>query len=232
MKGLGRRTPPDFEHIAKYPLRAAPPVPKPVPVVLGVNWYASFDRPERDARGRYWIGRDKHNLGPIRGGHAICVKPTSLRDPLSWYRFYDQGSEGACVGFAASRMMTLLNRQRYDAQWLYRQAQLFDTWSDTPPGEGTSVRAAMDILRDRGHRRVWRGESRPTESGAGIAANRWATTVDEIRSVLQSPHHDKLDAVPLLNSWGDDYPHLVWLPYPTLQRLLDEDGEATLVTDR
>jgi hypothetical protein len=33
------------------------------------------------------------------------------------------------------------------------------------------------------------------------------------------------------NSWGRAYP-LVWLPYAAMERLLKEDGEATLVTDR
>ena len=29
------------------------------------------------------------------------------------------GPEGACVGFGCSRMMSLLNRKRYDARWLW-----------------------------------------------------------------------------------------------------------------
>ena len=38
----------------------------------------------------------------------------------------------------------------------------------------------------------------------------------------------------LTNSWGRGYP-LVWVPYDTLQRLLDGiqyPGEATIITDR
>lgn len=41
---------------------------------------------------------------------------------------------------------------------------------------------------------------------------------------------DKRQAFRVKNSWGRDYP-LVWLPYTTMQRLLNEYGEATLVTD-
>lgn len=41
---------------------------------------------------------------------------------------------------------------------------------------------------------------------------------------------DPKSAVKLVNSWGADYPP-VWLPYDTLGRLLDEDGEAALVVD-
>jgi len=42
---------------------------------------------------------------------------------------------------------------------------------------------------------------------------------------------DKRQAFRLKNSWGRDYP-LVWLPYSVMDRLLQEQGEAALVTDR
>ena len=41
---------------------------------------------------------------------------------------------------------------------------------------------------------------------------------------------DRRQAFRVKNSWGRSYP-LVWLPYETMQRLLNEDGEATVVTD-
>jgi hypothetical protein len=41
---------------------------------------------------------------------------------------------------------------------------------------------------------------------------------------------DRLQAFRLVNSWGSDYP-LVWIPYETMRRMLDENGEAALVTD-
>ena len=40
-----------------------------------------------------------------------------------------------------------------------------------------------------------------------------------------------MQAVGIVNNWGTRYP-LVMMPYETLGRLLDEQGEATLVTDR
>ena len=50
--------------------------------------------------------------------------------------------------------------------------------------------------------------------------------------VLKSPANDAAGAVRILNSWGRGYPHRVWMPNETLQRLIDEDGEVALVTDR
>lgn len=42
---------------------------------------------------------------------------------------------------------------------------------------------------------------------------------------------DRRQAFRLKNSWGESYP-LVWIPYTVVQRLINEDGEAALVTDR
>ena len=151
---LGRLAPIDRVHEEKYPLTAATLPAPPTPVVIGVPWYSAFDKPVAKRRGdatEYWIGLG--DLGRVRGGHAVCLKPEGVIDAIGWWPFYDQGKEGACVGFACSRMMSLLNRRRYEAPWLYREAQRVDDW----PGEdysGTSVRAALDVLRSRGHRRV------------------------------------------------------------------------------
>lgn len=163
---------------------------------------------------------------------------------------------------------------RYDARWLYREAQLVDEWHETPPEEGTSVRAACDILRARGHCRVQRGVPGPENVINGIATNRWAKSVDEVRAALwaglavaigvnwysnfDSPElvngeywigrgnlgavrgghctalfrfSDRRQAVRQMNSWGPEYPP-VWIPYETLERLIDEWGEAAVITDR
>jgi hypothetical protein len=229
---LGRRVPADWTHVERYPYAAvAPPAPA---------------RAER-----------------------------TLRLPAYRAR-YDQGREGACVGFAASWMMSILNRRFYDAPWLWNQAKAVDEWPDTNPGDekGTSVRAALDVLRSQGHVRVYDGHSRPPSLAEGIAENRWATSVEEIRTCVaagtpvvlgchwyrnfDAPERsegafwigrgdlgtvraghavcvyrvsDRLQAVGIVNNWGPRYP-LVLMPYSTLERVLGEQGEAALVTDR
>lgn len=248
---LGRRTPTDFDHVSRYALSAAPPgaVTTGVPVVIGVNWYSDFDVPEKFG-GRWWIARQGIK-GSIRGGHCVAIKSGHQSDPLEWWDWYDQGQEGACVGFGCSRMMSLLNRKRYFARCLWDRAKREDEWSDTNPGDdnGTSVRAALNVLRREGHV-VW-NKKRHTALNAegngpfiaerakcpgvpadGIAAYRWAVNVDEVRMVLKSNLHDRLQAVPILNSWGRSWPHIVWLPYESLGRLIREDGEVGLITDR
>ena len=229
---FGRRVPSDFKHVEKYPYGAvAPTAPAKVERTLSLPRYRSV---------------------------------------------YDQQREGACVGFASSWMMSMLNRRLYDARWLWNEAKEIDEWPDTNPGDnsGTSVRAAMDVLRKVGHCRIYREKARPPHLAEGILRNRWARTVDEIRTSIDrgapvvlgvnwyenfdSPERsngdywigrgdlgriraghavcvygasDKRQAVRIVNNWGERYP-LVLMPYSTVERLLQEDGEAALVTDR
>jgi hypothetical protein len=155
--GLGRKEPVDWVHVDKYPLTAYPPT-APTPVVLGINWYTRFDNPSLDSNGRYWAAKPGDNLGSIRGGHAICVKPKTLVDNIPWWSFYNQGATGECVGFSISRLSSLINSARYQAPWLYMQATLIDPWpdNDLDPNSGTSVNAGFEVLKDKGHiRSAW-----------------------------------------------------------------------------
>ena len=251
---LGRRTPRDFDHVDRYPLRRA-------------AFVSSVER--------------------------------KLDINTNWRHLYNQGAEGACVGFASSLMMSILNRHFYDAPWLYRMAQEADEWPETPPEEGTSVRAGMDVLRAVGHRRRLVSQAANLATSYvpdlkhGIIENRWARNVDELRTCIangtpavlgcnwyanfddpelqsrwfglrrsewwigRAAHWGRLrgghaicvyaasdsrEAFGLCNSWGVEkfdsasnmvagYP-LVWLPYDAMQRLINEAGEATIVTDR
>jgi len=209
---------------------------------------------------------------------TVAKVERNLSLPHHYRSKYDQGSEGACVGFSSSWMMSILNRRFYDARWLYLEAQKVDDW----PGEnysGTSVRAGMEVLRSVGHKFLHNHdhEHAPLIED-GIHEYRWATTVDEVRTCIaagvpvtlgvdwmsnfdapvrksngsywigegdlghvRGGHaiccygaSDRRQAVRLVNSWGKAYP-LVYLPYTTLQRLLDGTeytGEAAIITDR
>jgi hypothetical protein len=225
---LGMIPPTDDRHRQLYGLTAGTIPTVPTPVVLGINWYSVFDHPSTDEQGRWWIGREV-DWGQVRGGHAICAKPSAIRDSMRNWTVFDQGSEGACVGFSCARMMTLLNSETYSGFWIYHQAQRIDEW----PGEdydGTSVRAGCDVLRTTGPVRIFRGKEYGPDAVDGIEANRWAESVDEILACLHQSGAGGF--VTLLNSWGRSYPHYVRLPLEGLDRLLREGGEATVVTDR
>ena len=227
---LGRRPPTDWRHVDRYPLTALPEAERPegVPSSVGVNWYAEFDRPVKGTDRRWRVATDGR-LTRIRGGHCVCFAPPNLKDHASWWLYYNQGAEGACVGFGESRAMSLLNRRRYDGRWLYKQAQLIDEWWNTPPEEGTSVRAGLDILRNIGHVRVYGKRPGSINPAEGIAANRWATNIDDWLAAIGWPGADE---VPFLNSWGRSYSHITWMPTSVAERLMREDGEFPIITDK
>jgi hypothetical protein len=152
---FGRFIPDDWKHVEKYPLSAvATAVRRRVPVVIGVNWYVEMGNPTRDPKsGEYFMAGAK-KLTRIRGGHCVCLEPGGEPDRDAWWDFYDQGNDGACVGFGWSRCMTILNSgEQYTARWLWDRAKEIDEWPQTKPGDdqGTSVRAAGDILSKKGH---------------------------------------------------------------------------------
>jgi len=137
-----------------FHLRSPPESPKR-PVVIGVNWYVEFDTPEPDEQtGEHFIARGgADSLTQIRGGHCVCLEPGGEPDPEEWWNFYDQGSEGACVGFGWSRCQSILNKELYGARWLWDRSKEIDQWPETNPGDnnGTSVRSAGDVLAKSGH---------------------------------------------------------------------------------
>lgn len=110
----------------------------------------------------------------------------TLEFPRQYREEYDQGSEGACVGYSQSWLMSTMNRRLYDAYRLYAAAQAIDEWDDTPPAGGTSLKAGFDVLRTVGHWRVWSGKTRAPMLDEGIAENRWALDVDEARAAIQA----------------------------------------------
>jgi len=208
---------------------------EPTPVVIGINWYERFDNYFQDDKGHYWISRSGMDLGRIRGGHCICVASPHIID--RWWPFYDQGSEGACVGFGWSRYASLMNRVRYDGFKLYHEAQKIDEWA----GEnysGTSVRAGGDVLRTLGAWKVLRGKTQDyPDAEAGIVQYRWATTIEQVAQCL-SPHDDGHRILSdgflvLLNSWGPRYPAKVRMDLDTAYRVLfKEEGDVSMATDR
>ncbi len=244
---LGRFIPDDWAHVDKYPLTTLPVTERPTrrPVVIGVNWYSEFDEPELDEEtGEYFVARGgAGSLTRIRGGHCVCLEPGGEPDPEAWWDFYDQGAEGACVGFGWSRCMSILNGELYVARWLWDRSKEIDQWPDTNPGDGngTSVRSAGDVLAKSGHvdwsdehaddDHTERDDYRPAADN-GITRFRWARSVDEVHAVLGNARADELGAVPFLNSWGRNYPHRTWMPDDVLDRLMQEEGEIAIPTDR
>ncbi len=230
---LGRLPATDDRHLQKFSLTAATLPTVPTPVVLGTDWHTGFDNPvQRD--GAFWL--PDTNWGRVRGGHAYCLLPPTAKDYEGWWSFYNQRSEGACVGFAVARMMTLLNRRRYDGRTVYHEALKIDEW----PGEadtGTSVRAGHEVARTRGMWRVRRGEITGPFLAEGISEYRWCRTLEDIAYCLDPASDGKLildrGYLEFLNSWGTAYPHITRMSFPTVRELVfQRPGDAALAIDR
>lgn len=232
----------------------------------------------------YQLGRIKPNdFNHVKlYGYTPEQTPTNVEKSLTlpkWHENWDQGQEGACVGFGTSMMMSILNGgERYAARWLWQAAKNYDQIASTKQGDknGTTVSGACDVLRVIGHRPLIKGELGPETPSDGIITNSWATSTDQMRAAIDEnlsisigvnwytnfdrPVYskttgeyvigdgslgtvrgghcvciygasDRRQAFALKNSWGKNYP-LVWITYDAMERLLNEDGEAALVTDK
>lgn len=228
---LGWREP-DAAYRARYEPRYGlaaelPKLPGPTPVVIGVAWYSGWDRPTRGSDGAMWVGRG--DWGSKRGGHSVCLRPPSIADLDSAWKHFDQGREGACVGFATSRAASLFNRRLYNGYELYKQATTRDPWEgDWRNYSGTSVEAGLNTLRLDGAWPVRAGVTSGPLAPDGIVNFYWAKTVAEIKAALGSSE----PFARLLNSWGAAYPREVRVPWEAIERLLREGGEFAALVDR
>jgi hypothetical protein len=236
-RGLGRVEPTDFRHLLRFAISEDTYPKHPVPVPIGINWYSRFNVPHKDADGNLWLvkpGTKPRDFGAREGGHEVCLKSETLDDAPGWYTFFDQGSQGACVGFAVTRAKSHVDRRLLDPQWLYDRARELDEW----PGEdyeGTSGRGAAEALRTLGHKQY--RAKRPSMHWA-IAVYRWARSVEDIAAALWNPTFGR-DAilnrgwVVMLNSWGPVFPQYVRIDLDTLDQLVfRERGDALIFTDR
>lgn len=153
-------------------------------------WYTNADAPVQPGHG---LGCRRHlgaNPFPRMGAHhlALMAAPVTVNHrldlPRQYIPKYDQGAEGACVGFAWSWAMSILNRRFYAARKLYLETQFVDPYSDTPPEEGTSVVSAAQVLQLQGHWRFARGITFPLAAREGIQDFRSARSIDELRLAI------------------------------------------------
>ena len=230
---LGRRPPTDWAHADKHPFAAAPAPTKPTPVVIGSLWPEEADQPVWDQKTKVWRIKGPFS-GRSRGGHGYCLEAHNMRDSDANWHWWDQVSEGICVSEGITRAAALLWRRRYQPRPLYDAAQAIDEYDDTPPEEGTSVRAGFDVWRTRGlvpaklREDHWeRAEevdgSRSPGYETRLQRNVWATSAQQVLDALGTPARDW---VTVLNSWGTSYPHRTRLSADDLQWLLERDGEA------
>jgi hypothetical protein len=139
-----------------------------------------------------------------------------------------------CVGWGTARAMWWMWRRTVDPLDIYRAAQLVDPFPDTPPGEGTDVRSALDVLRSRPPRVKRAGGWADGHDDMRIGAFRWVQSVEDVHACLKDEAGAAGGYVVFCNSWGKaGYPHFTRIPDETLNFLLFQNwGEGAAITER
>lgn len=139
-----------------------------------------FGRKEPKDRGY----EQKYPIRMLLGAAQVKSVERVLPFSAALQTFYDQKQYQACVGFSTSIMMSLYNaRQKYDALWLYHQAQANDDDPTTDPSvdAGAYVWAAFKTLQKIGHKNV---REKAPDMKDGILSYYWATSTDEARAAI------------------------------------------------
>lgn len=232
---LGRNYPKHFEHVAKYALTDQDTVEIQA-VAPGVNWYENFDNPQQGTDGKWRIGDGAWKQ--IRGGHCFCLCPPIIlgKDGEDNWRFYNQGEEGACEGFGHARRFALKYGRKFHAFHLYDDGQRIEGTFEDMGGSadaGSTNDAICQALKKWGIHTQSGSVAHETRGPLdphpiAVASYKWATTADQILRVLGITSGGE---IPLLNSWGEGYPHVVYISPESMERLMREGGECDVLTD-
>lgn len=247
---LGRLTPPDFEHVKNHLLRTLGSVP-----VFNIeknlvlpSWHTKHDQGAEGA----CVGHGTGMMMAIRNTHQ-CLKQGARNPYIRYNSFeiwerakevdgFDESNRGDDSGTTVRAACEILRLQGAPV-WENED----DVKSFIPPEIESGIEAyrwatTVDELRQ------CINENQPITMGTN-----WYTNFDtpeytdgewyigkQLTSfgTLRGGHSycifgasDQRQAFRVKNSWGLRYPE-VWLPYSATQRLLDEEGEACIITDR
>jgi hypothetical protein len=188
--------------------------------------------------------------------------PLRTRMHVMFKKELDQGNTGTCVGHTGTHLLrTSPIIQDSSPFFLYGEACKRDIWSENDNGDlqfGTSILALMKALRDMGFidAYLWANGATQTarwiadQSPAAIGVNWYDSffTPDKegiIRltptsgiagghAILLRGWNNKRGLFRLVNSWGSNWAQQgqAWLPAEVLERLIREDGEVALPTEK
>jgi hypothetical protein len=229
---LGRLIPPDFRHVARFPLSlAAPPaftVEKDLDLQLGVWSLAQADQGNKSAcvgfgctrlstidnRKRYdpwWLWRAAKGLDP-------WPNPDSDRGTLVSSAMDALRTLGHVVVVDGEDLPVNLCEGIDRNEWATRVDDLrLCIYHDLPSAIGIEwPNSFFSPTLHNGERWIGRGNLGSADGG---------------HCVCIYGASDERQAFHVVNNWGAQWPP-VWLPYETMQWLLDRDGEATVITDR
>lgn len=171
----------------------------------------------------------------------------------------DQGAIGACVGYGIAHALGAFPHPREVddgvALGIYAVAQQLDEFDDTPPEEGTSVRAGLKAARQLGFiSSYWRCADASeamitgTHKGPIVLGVMWPESLEDpsheiVSTVVEGAvlgghcvawhgYHWRTDLHRIRNSWGSSWAHNgdFFVTTGGLVRLIANDGEAWAIT--
>jgi hypothetical protein len=242
--GLGRKVPPTFAHVERFPLRvpALAALMPPVEKVLKLPYLAQGPKHDQGIEGAcvgFGMSLMLAILNSYQSGDLHWYNQRWLWDRAKerdWWPDTNPGDSNGTSLDAAQNVLRTLGHVRIKRGRMGQpdasQGIKENRWARSvdemravigvgvPVAIGVNWYAAFDdpVLRMEGLRQSWwlpEGYFGPIRGG---------------HCVCVYGASDRRQAFRVANSWGKSYP-LTWLPYSTMQQLIDEDGEVALVTD-
>jgi hypothetical protein len=256
---LGRRVPDNFDHVTKYPLSAIRPVAvAQVEKVLSLPyWHKSHDQgQEGSCVGHGWamergITNTRQNIlshlpwPTVRRYNPIQI--WNHAKEIDGWPDTNPGDDNGTSVHAGGDSLRTVGAQRVKSMQLTANVPrpVF------PGGVPYPVDLIEGIVATRWAVNVDEARDAIANLGPVVIGINWYSNFDTPRpkgneywigegtlGTVRGGHcvclygaSDKRQAFKLKNSWGQSYPE-VWLPYATLTRLLSENGEVALTTDR
>lgn len=174
----------------------------------------------------------------------------------------DQGNEGSCVGHGIAHELIAdpvpcLSVDHDYARMIYLEAQKIDEFPDTPPEEGTSVLAGLQIVKSLGWCDEYRWSFTHLDTqlgigyeGPGICGSNWYSGMEDVDSngfihasgYVEGGHcfaflgvNPAEEYFTILNSWGAwgiDGTGRAKISFSDYEKLRTEDGEMAFLVGR
>lgn len=254
-KPLGRRVPESDEHILKHPLRLATSVTTVNRTMRLPWWHWLHDQGAEGA----CVGFGTSMERAVRELHqrvTASITPSTVRlnpwwywdraKAVDWWPDTNPGdAEGTSVhaaydvvrAFGGVRMANSLTLNGYPG--LEKVSRLVpspefsvqgNVWATSVDQMRTCIARYQPITIGVNWYSGFDQPSRHSDGYYWIEPNAVNTSIRGGHALCVYGASDRRQAFRVKNSWGRGYP-LIWMPYTVMARLLNEDGEATVVND-
>ena len=238
--GLGRKVPTDWTHVEAYPLRVALPeaVASVERTLVAPSRLAVYMDQQREGAcvgaSLTWLMEILNGPDPGPAKYRFFALYARARQVDEWPgENYDGTSVRAGCDVLRKEGHTPFAK-KHDEPWAWAPDPALgiseNRWASSIDELRASISMGLPfVLGINWHSAFDTPETVKGESWIGRQAE-WGT-VRGGHAICAYAASDKRQAFKLVNTWGLRYPR-VWIPYTAVERLLAEEGEAVVVTDR